>query len=189
MEDALLAEYRHEIDAFRIEKIVKCIKDKYPEFSDEKCLEIYDACFSLRQSLIGSKGSGGIWERIGERLFSQFELKRQVHIKNDGIICESGGHHIVDIVLGNPVVGNHISNYVVISCKTSAKDRWAQDGWTLIHTPKLYVLMVVTDDYPCSSKFEESDIRKIYTLTPKKGDDRIYKLKMEDLIEEIRRIL
>lgn len=192
MEDTLLEEYREEINAFRTDKIVKFIKDKYPDFatfSDEKCLRIYDDCFSLRQSLIGSKGSGGIWERTGERLFSQFGLKRQVHIKNDGIICESGGHHIIDIVLGNPVVGNHISNYIVISCKTSAKDRWAQDGWTLVHPPKLYVLMVVTDDYPCSSKFEESDIRKIYTLTPKKADDRIYKVKMEDLIEEIRRIV
>jgi len=192
MEEALLQEYRQEIDNLRQDKVVTIIKEKHPEFrefTDEKCLKIYDDCFSLRQSLIGSKGAGGFWERIGERLFNEFGMKRQVHIKNDGIICESGGHHIVDIVLGNPVVGDNITNYIVISCKTSAKDRWAQDGWTLVHRPKLYVLMVVTDDYPCSQKFEESEIRKLYTLTPKKVDDRKYKLKMEELIEEIRRIV
>ena len=192
MENALLEEYQREMSILRREKIVTTIKEKHPEFADytpEKCLEIYDDCFSLRQSLIGSKGSGGFWERIAERLFSEFGMNRQVHIKSDGIICESGGHHIVDIVLGNPITGNNISDYIVISCKTSAKDRWAQDMWSLIHVPKLYVLMVVTDDYPCSEKFGESEIRKLYTLTPKKADDRKYKLKMHELLEEIRRIV
>ena len=192
MENTLLEEYRQEMLTLRTEKIVTTIKEKHPEFAEytaEKCLQIYDDCFSLRQSLIGSKGSGGFWERAAERLFSDFGMKRQVHIKSNGTIIESVGHHIVDIVLGNPVVGDNISNYIVISCKTSAKDRWAQDMWSLIHVPKLYVLMVVTDDYPCSEKFGESEIRKLYTLTPKKTDTRKFKITMEELIAQITRIL
>jgi hypothetical protein len=187
----LLSQYAKETSRIRDQICVK-LREKIPEIShlpQEALLKIYDTCYSLRQGSIGSKGNGGWWETTLETMFSESGMKRQVHINNDGIIVESGGQHIIDIVLGNPVIGEHISKYIVVSCKTSVKDRWTHDSWTFIHPPKLFVLASINSTYPTLNKFKEGANRKIFTLKPKRRDTRMYKLSIEGLVDEIKTLL
>ena len=74
---------------------------------------------------------------------------------------------------------------MVISCKTSVRERWNQDEWTFKHKPKLYILCTLSADYPNSAKFQEGTTRKIATNKVKKKDDRKYKLDLEDFLNEI----
>ena len=95
-------------------------------------------------------------------------------------------YHIIDFVIGNFIeVGKSITEYIVISCKTTCRERWTQDDWSYTFIPKLYILLTISDDYPLSIRFRENKHRKIITCIPKKKDDRIYKLNFENLIQEL----
>lgn len=112
---------------------------------------------------------------------------RQVSINNDGIIVglrSMNNCHVIDFVIedGEPVsVGKSIRLYKVLSCKTTCRERWSQDNWSLVHKPKLFLLLTLSNDYPSSERFKESRDRKIITASPKKRDDRTYKLNFDDL--------
>jgi hypothetical protein len=60
-------------------------------------------------------------------------------------------------------IGNNISDYIVLSCKVTCRERWTQDNWSLVHKPKKFILLTLTSDYPTSKRFCESNIRKIIT--------------------------
>ena len=92
-------------------------------------------------------------------------------------------------MIGNNIeIGKSITEYKVISCKTTCRERWTQDDWSYIFTPKLYILLTISDDYPPTLRFREDSKRKIITCLPKKKDDRIYKLNFENLIEELQQL-
>jgi hypothetical protein len=48
-----------------------------------------------------------------------------------------------------------------------------------------YILLTLSNDYPSSVRFRETEQRKIITCFPKLKDDRIYKLNYEDLINKL----
>lgn len=73
----------------------------------------------------------------------------------------------------------------MISCKTSCRERWKLDEYLVKYPPKLYILATLNSDYPSSSKFKESNMRKIATAKRKKNDSRKYKLSIEDIPNEI----
>lgn len=90
-------------------------------------------------------------------------------------------------VIGENIIGKSITEYAVISCKTTCRERWTQDDWSYTFSPKLYLLLTISDDYPLSNRFRENKTRKIITCFAKKKDDRIFKLGFEDLISELQR--
>ncbi len=51
-------------------------------------------------------------------------------------------------MIGNITIGQSVENYIVVSTKTTCRERWSQDNWTLIYQPKLYILVTLSDDYP-----------------------------------------
>ena len=93
-------------------------------------------------------------------------------------------YHVIDFVIGKNIeIGKPITDYQVISCKTTCRERWTQDDWSFTFAPKLFILLTTSNDYPPTERFREDTKRKIITCLPKLKDDRKFKLNFEDLID------
>ena len=118
-------------------------------------------------------------------------FQEQVTINQEGNIVDSSEkrrpcYHILDFVIGEQIIpGRNIREYTVLSCKTTCRERWTQDNWTLRFPPQQYFLITTSNDYPNSERFHESGVRKMITCNPKRYDERIYKLNFQDLISEL----
>jgi hypothetical protein len=165
------------------------LNGSFPTMDDTMVLELYNMVVSVRQQSVCYNG-----KCLEDMITGLLDVKgigyrSQVSINHDGIVMESRSncHHILDIVIGDSIdPGSHISDYKVLSCKTSCRERWLQDNqWSFTHPPILYALVTLSDDYPSSERFKESDSRCIVTEKPKLRDDRIRKvdiLKCVDLL-------
>lgn len=162
------------------------MRRRHPKFglwTDEEINAVYVDDVARFQS----KG-GKVLEKIVEDCLRQsgIPFKAQVNIDINGMIVESKGVTIPDIVFGNPTVGTHISNYVVMSLKTTSRERSKLDtAWTQNHPPKLFLYGTLEADYPPPEKFQESPTRKLVTAVARKKDTRQYKLGFEDIIREV----
>jgi hypothetical protein len=174
-------------------KIIQELKNIAPSVSDEQLLQLYTKSISIHQSKI--QGNGDFLENdilAGMLDVNNIPYRKQVTINKTGIIVgfnvkKDKCYHIIDFVIGENIeVGESITNYKVVSCKTTCRERWTQDDWSYTFTPKLYILLTISDDYPPTARFREDNQRKIITCLPKKKDDRLYKLHFENLIEELR---
>lgn len=169
---------------------------------DEDLLALKTTLHSIHQG--GIQGHGAMLEDEVERFMNtnSVQFQTQVTIDHHGVIVrrdfsnrtneiKQKGYHIIDFVLVDPIKkikieeGKNITDFCVISCKTTCRERWTQDDWTMKITPRKYILLTLSHDYPSKDRFRESPIRKIVTMTPKKKDDRVYKLGFEDLYKEI----
>tara|TARA_R110002074_G_C12517672_1_gene663946 strand:- start:1792 stop:2400 length:609 start_codon:yes stop_codon:yes gene_type:complete len=172
--------------------IIQELKQIAPLLSDVDLLQLYNKSISIHQSKI--QGNGNFLENdilVGILDKNNITYKKQVTINSQGIIVgfnekKRQCYHVIDFVIGECIeVGKSITDYIVISCKTTCRERWTQDDWSYTFIPKLYILLTLSNDYPPSIRFREDIQRKIITCIPKKTDDRIYKLNFENLIEEL----
>jgi hypothetical protein len=138
-------------------------------------------------SCFQSKGGKGLENLVENALKSeQIPFKSQVQLDSNGIIVESNGVTIPDIVFGDPQIGTHISNYAVMSLKTTSRERSKLDtAWTEKHPPRLFLYATLEADYPTPEKFQESPRRKLVCGIPRKKDTREYKLGFEDIKQEL----
>ena len=159
---------------------------------DDYLIKIYNKSISIHQSNI--QGFGDFLENkivVPELQKKNITYRQQVTIDNEGIIVgfnekKRKCYHIIDFVIGNDIkIGEPIEKFKVISCKTTCRERWTQDDWSLNFAPEKYILLTLSNDYPSSNRFRESERRKIITCIPKVKDDRKYILGFEDLIEEL----
>lgn len=169
---------------------VEELRSKYPKYNEWTDLEIiqaYNDNNSYSQSM-RCRGGGDIESFVEKELEkSQLPFARQVPINKDGIITnKKKGMKVIDIVFGNPTLGDHISHYAIMSLKKSSRERSALDDWTLVHVPKLYLYATLDPDYPEPSKFQESNSRKLVCAIPKSNDTRMFKLRFEDIVDEVR---
>lgn len=173
-------------------KIIQELKIIAPSLNDDKLLQLYNKSISIHQSKM--QGNGYFLENdVLVKILNDNNIpyKKQVTIDKTGIIVGFNEkkvecYHIVDFVIGENIdVGKSIIEYIVISCKTTCRERWTQDDWSHTFIPKLYLLLTISKDYPSSKRFRENIQRKIITCTPKKRDDRKYKLGFENLIDEL----
>ena len=181
------------IEENKISKNLKIIQDlkKIAELSDVVLLQLYNKSISIHQSKI--QGNGDFLENdilVGILDKNNIPYKKQVTINKLGIIVgfnkKGKCYHIIDFVIGENIeLGKSITDYKVISCKTTCRERWTQDDWSYTFVPKLYILLTISDDYPTSERFREDTKRKIITCLPKKNDDRLFKLNFENLIDEL----
>jgi hypothetical protein len=176
--------YRDNKQSVTIQKL----KTELPEKSDKELLDIYNLCISQHQSR--QQGNGNFLEKhICEFLTdNKIPFKSQVSINSEGIIIgfniKAGAAHVIDIVIGGEIeIGKSITEFDVISCKTTCRERWTQDKWSLVHKPCIFILATLSDDYPPSKRFSESETRKIITSNPKLKDDRLFKLNFDDLLD------
>jgi hypothetical protein len=176
-------------------KIIQEFKQISPSLSEDECLQLYNKAISIHQSKI--QGNGDFLENdilVGILDKNNIPYKKQVTINKEGIIVgfnEKKGkcYHIIDFVIGENIeVGKSITNYKVVSCKTTCRERWTQDDWSYTFIPKLYILLTISDDYPPAQRFREDSKRKIITCIPKKKDDRKFKLNFENLIDELQQL-
>lgn len=167
--------------------IIKTLKENFNEFTEEKLYEIYLFSIHLRQKNIQSIGFS--LEKSISKLLQErgVPFKQQVYIDKNGVIVFERKHsiEIIDFVIGKVDVGKPIQDLIVVSTKTSCRERWKQDDWTKTIPPKKYILACISKDYPPSQNFEESEKRKIITCYPKKKDKRLFKLNYDDLMTEI----
>jgi hypothetical protein len=108
----------------------------------------------------------------------------QVQLNKDGIIVGVGkkrGCTKPDFVFPTPVVGTYIGDYIVMSLKTSSRERAKLDGYFRTHVPKLFLYASLSDDYPHPEDFDEGPTRKLICATPRKNDTRQFKLGFEDI--------
>jgi hypothetical protein len=173
-------------------KIIEELRQIAPTLSDVELLALYNKSISIHQSKI--QGNGDFLENdilVGMLEQNNIPYRKQVTINKSGIIVgfnekRDKCYHIIDFVIGENIeVGKSITEYNVVSCKTTCRERWTQDDWSHSFQPKKYILLTISDDYPSSDRFRESPNRKIVTCIPKKKDDRIYKLDFDNLIDEI----
>jgi len=173
-------------------KIFQELKKIAPLLTEVELLQLYNKSISIHQSKI--QGNGDFLENdilVGVLDENNVPYRKQVTINKSGIIVgfnEKKGkcYHIIDFVIGENIeVGKSISDYKVVSCKTTCRERWTQDDWSYTFIPKLYILLTISDDYPPTARFREDIRRKIITCLPKKKDDRIFKLNFENLIDEL----
>jgi len=173
-------------------KIFQELKKIAPLLTEVELLQLYNKSISIHQSKI--QGNGDFLENdilVGVLDENNVPYRKQVTINKSGIIVgfnEKKGkcYHIIDFVIGENIeVGKSISDYKVVSCKTTCRERWTQDDWSYTFIPKLYILLTISDDYPPTARFREDVRRKIITCLPKKKDDRIFKLNFENLIDEL----
>lgn len=176
------------------EKIIKELKQIAPLRGDE-LLQLYNKSISIHQSKI--QGNGDFLENdilVGVLDKNNISYKKQVTINKSGIIVgfnkkKGKCYHIIDFVVGENIeVGKSITDYKVVSCKTTCRERWTQDDWSYTFAPTLYILLTISDDYPLSQRFREDTKRKIITCLPKKKDDRLFKLNFENLIDELQKL-
>ena len=176
-------------------KIIKELKQIAPLLSDVELLQLYNKSISIHQSKI--QGNGDFLENdilVGVLDKNNISYKKQVTINKSGIIIgfnekKRKCYHIIDFVVGENIeVGKSITDYKVVSCKTTCRERWTQDDWSYTFTPTLYILLTISDDYPPTQRFREDTKRKIITCLPKKKDDRLFKLNFENLIDELQQL-
>lgn len=173
-------------------KIIQELKKIAPSLSDVELLQLYHKSISMHQSK--NQGNGNFLENdilVGILDKNNISYKKQVTIDKSGIIVgfnkkKSKCYHIIDFVVGENIeLGKSITNYKVVSCKTTCRERWTQDDWSYAFAPILYILLTISDDYPPTQRFREDTKRKIITCLPKKKDDRMFKLNFENLVDEL----
>jgi len=167
-------------------------------------LKVYKSSVSLFQRQKSRSGTSFEKVIVGILKKAGIAYREQVCIDNEGIILpfcrakapleaaasapQKSSIHKVDIVIGaNIVPGKSITEFVVLSCKKTCRERWSQDAWTQRTPPRKYLLLTLGSDYPGREKFEESEVRKLLTLAKsrKPKDDYLHKLDYSDLLEEL----
>ena len=140
-------------------KIIQELKQIAPLLCDVELLQLYNKSISIHQCKIQKNGDfleNDILVTILNN--NNIPYKKQVTIDNLGIIVgfnkkKEKCYHIIDFVIGiNIKVGNSITNYKVVSCKTTCRERWTQDDWSYTFIPKLYILLTISDDLSINSK-------------------------------------
>jgi hypothetical protein len=133
----------------KMKKIIEELKLIYP-LTDHILIDLYNKSISLHQSNI--QGNGDFLENdivVSELLANNIPFKQQVTINNDGLIVgfnekKNKCYHIVDFVIGDNIkLETSITEYKVISCKTTCRDRWNQDDWNFTYNPLKYILLTI----------------------------------------------
>lgn len=155
---------------------------KYADWADGEILAAHDTHVSIHQSK-----DGKFLEKLVETALREANIafQAQVPIDANGYIVEHRGRRtgltIPDIVIGTPIVGTHIRDYIVLSLKTSSRERAKQDEWTRKHAPSCFYYATLTNDYPDPDVFGVSETRKLVSASPK--DERV--LRFDDLIARL----
>ena len=189
---------RERIDSHKCNEKIRSVTQlrevikKYEDWTDEEILNAHSAHFSIIQCMKNKSGSS--LEKIIEAYLEEHNISfaRQVSIDKLGKINKRSPTETLalpDIVIGSPKVGDSIQDFIVLSLKTTSRERAKQDDWTKKFPPKLFLYITTSNDYPAPDKFDESIVRKIITDKPKNTDTRKFKLSFDEIIPTIEEAL
>lgn len=99
-------------------------------YDQAKLEKLYSINKSITQSLRSTTGKD--FECIIEYFLKKYSIsyRKQVQILPDGSICHQKNKrgHKVDFVIPSPKDKDSIENYIMLSCKTSLRERYLQDS-------------------------------------------------------------
>ena len=192
------------IETNRVEQnaiIIRGLRGQEPGLSaldDETILRLYNNSVSIHQGRMQKSGAS-LEKTLADLLrANDIPFREQVTIDKEGIIVgfntkRKKCYHVLDVVVGDDIdVGRSIGDFIVVSCKTTCRERWTQDNaWSHTFPPILYILLTTSDDYPLPVRFGETACRQIATCLPKMGtrDTRQFKLGFDGLVPLIRSTL
>lgn len=155
----------HELDTFLTDKLkLELPKDDVKKHQTLR--EIYQKCVSLHQSSISRKGKAleNAIAHILER--ENIPFLAQACVDKDGnIIPGKVGHHRHDFVVKG-VMGENIKDKIIISCKTSLRERFLQDA--NVCCKKLF--MITYDPHAEAKKETLKEQHNIEIVTIKEDD-------------------
>lgn len=167
--------------------------------SDEDLAKMYGRHVSMFQARKNKHG------RELEEAVRTILAHYNIPFKEQVIVCKTTGEilgkkgkkgknqptHRVDFVVGHGIVpGRNISEFIVISTKTTCRDRADQDEWMKTAKPRLFVLLTSGSDYPSKVQFGNSDSRMIVSTAPAVRDLEIYKaIRVSKMLREIVQLL
>lgn len=110
--------------------IIHELKQISPLLTDDKLLQLYNKSISIHQSKIQRNGNF-LENDILTKILDQNNIyyKKQVTIDKSGIIIgfnkkKLNVNHVIDFVIGESIqIGKSITEYKVISCKTTCRER------------------------------------------------------------------
>ena len=187
----MLSSLLHEFQGDKRSAVIHRFRNEFPwmdNVSDDEVYRVYTSSVTMFQSR--QRTNGNSMEDILSKYLSDNGIShyRQIPVSQSGhITSRHDSISLIDFIIADTIrVNDHISNYTIISTKTSCRERWLQDTWTFTNKPKKYILFTLSNDYPDPvSKFGESHSRVIITMRPKKKDTRIYKLTPDHLLSEL----
>jgi hypothetical protein len=154
----------------QIENAVCRLRAVYPHIPDKDLENLYNYSVVIHRE---SQNNNFLQDYIEEMLVGKkFNFTRDVYIDSFGYVAKDG--ILVDFVMGFPKIGDDISKFTVISCKT-----W---DWSLKLAPHVFILASISNNYPSAEHFMENEFRKIVSATPRYNDDRKYRLNFNDLL-------
>lgn len=123
-------------------------------------MEVYQACVGVNQSQRSKKGKS--LEKIIENLLMEHDIPYLSQAAVDtatGTICKSSrsskSTHIHDFII-DAKLGDTIHDKIVLSCKTSLRERWRQDA--NIKCKKLYMITLEAASKTITASLEENNI-------------------------------
>lgn len=156
--------------------MIDAMAEEDPISREQKLKELYvssnifDTMYTTFESIVQSSkvNAGRFLEKSIEDYLDKHDIsyEKQVGCQN-GIIVgtkRKGGVDVIDIVIPKPVVGDTISCYILLSAKTTLRERWKQD----LHIPARYKVFVT---------YEANDYRKaavgrdVHFVHLKKGEE------------------
>lgn len=112
--------WKNEHATARLADVKQAMETGNPELVYAKCISLYNSNNSL---------SGGVLEKIVEGLLKErgVPFLRQKATDADGTIIAQKRGSVHDIII-DAKLGDNIKDKVIVSCKTSLRDRYKQDG-------------------------------------------------------------
>lgn len=168
----------HSMDMLRLSNILQ--KTVTAQSTDvDYAKQVYTACNSIAQRQRARRGK--IFEKIIERMLEQRNIPyiSQVSLDNNGVISQKKRGYVHDIIV-NAKIGDKLSQKIVISCKTSLRERYKQD--TKIPCRLMY--MVTLDNVECCKKYSDAGIKVVSIGTDNALEKMMQELEDDKLVEE-----
>lgn len=167
--------------------IVKRMQELLPRsrVTEDVAYNIYKTCVSMNQQSRSNKGK--LLEQCIEDVLKarQIPYLPQVTVDTTGIIHKSRGQkkgvHVHDFVI-DAQVGDSIRDKIVLSCKTSLRERWRQDA--NVQCAKMYMITMEMCSKHVMASLKENKIALVIVRESRDGV-----MNLEECIEEIERSL
>lgn len=149
------------------------LKKTIPTVTLEQCKRIYEYTVSFRNSNVSVVGR--IFENIIEDELKNAHMNYMSQVSLDMTVQrfrQGKKEPVIDFVVRldeKPILGSHVSECILISCKHTCRERWKQDN-ALWEIAKKYILCVGSNDYP--SHFMDTNKSVLIVLANKKNDKR-----------------
>jgi hypothetical protein len=140
---------REKLEAMSIEEY---LVTRYYDVADKKGLHHIRNLVASEMNSAKSK-AGSSFENVLMRIAhgAGVRIVGQVHIDENGNVCPRKSRHRIDGYISQEATAPSVRNCIVLSNKTTLRERWNQDVWCI---PLCKKLIILTRETPNSSTLE-----------------------------------